>query len=120
MIARVSTLNPPGAYWVLYHWHLRGKHRTLPYLTHFLHTLTDHLSKQALGTLLTDLNQDRSSTAAASANLVRCALAATALGVLQPIIDSIGPGWCFTIFGVLSAACALLLKLLILCDRPVR
>ncbi|CAM1506380.1 Fc.00g060210.m01.CDS01 [Cosmosporella sp. VM-42] len=59
----------------------------------------------ALGTLLTDLNPTRSSTAAASSNLVRCALAAMALAVLQPIINRIGAGWCFTIFGALSGLC---------------
>ncbi|KAI1487335.1 major facilitator superfamily transporter [Biscogniauxia mediterranea] len=65
----------------------------------------------ALGTLLTDLNSNRSSTAAASANLIRCALAAGGLAALQPIIDAIGAGWCFTIFGLLTAACGPLLFL---------
>lgn len=60
---------------------------------------------KALGTLLTDLNPTRASTAAASANLVRCALAATALAVIQPIIDRVGVGWCFTIFGLLGGLC---------------
>jgi hypothetical protein len=64
---------------------------------------------KALGALLTDLNPLQSSTAAASANIVRCALAATALAVLQPIIDGIGIGWCFTIFGALSSMCGPLL-----------
>jgi hypothetical protein len=66
---------------------------------------------QVLGTLLTDLNPEQSSTAAASANLVRCALAASTLAVLQIIIDRVGPGWCFTIFGVLSCMCGPLLVL---------
>jgi hypothetical protein len=64
---------------------------------------------KALGALLTDLNPLQSSTAAASANIVRCALAATALAVLQVIIDAIGVGWCFTIFGALSSLCGPLL-----------
>ncbi|KAI1248997.1 hypothetical protein MGN70_008604 [Eutypa lata] len=65
----------------------------------------------ALGTLLTDLNPDKPSTAAASANIVRCALAAGALAALQPIIDAVGAGWCFTIFGILCGACGPLLLL---------
>ncbi|KAI1081029.1 major facilitator superfamily transporter [Whalleya microplaca] len=65
----------------------------------------------ALGTLLTDLNPNQSSTAAASANIVRCALAAGGLAALQPLIDAVGPGWCFTIFGLLSGLCGLLLLL---------
>ncbi|KAF2239360.1 MFS general substrate transporter [Viridothelium virens] len=58
-----------------------------------------------LGTLLTDFNPQRSSTAAASANIVRCALAASSLAVLQLIIDAIGAGWCFTIIGTITAIC---------------
>ncbi|RYP81118.1 hypothetical protein DL769_002127 [Monosporascus sp. CRB-8-3] len=42
----------------------------------------------ALGTLLTDLNPDKPSTAAASANIVRCVLAAASLAALQPIINA--------------------------------
>ncbi|KAH7323207.1 major facilitator superfamily transporter [Stachybotrys elegans] len=60
----------------------------------------------ALGTLLTDLNTDRSSTAAASANLIRCALSAGALAGLQPLMDHVGIGWCFTLFGMLGGLCA--------------
>ncbi|KAI0466618.1 major facilitator superfamily transporter [Xylaria cf. heliscus] len=61
------------------------------------------------GTLTTDLNPGRSSTAAASANIVRASLAAGGTAALQPIIDAIGAGWCFTIFGFLVAACGPLL-----------
>ncbi|KJK75173.1 hypothetical protein H634G_09519 [Metarhizium anisopliae BRIP 53293] len=59
----------------------------------------------ALGTLLTDLNTTKASTASSSANLVRCALASIALAVLQPLIDRIGVGWCFTMFGLLGGLC---------------
>ncbi|KAI0008497.1 major facilitator superfamily transporter [Xylariaceae sp. FL0662B] len=65
----------------------------------------------ALGTLITDLNPDQSSTAAAAANIIRCALAAGSLALLQPLIDVVGPGWCFTIFGLLNGLCGLLLFL---------
>ncbi|KAI0166548.1 major facilitator superfamily transporter [Xylariaceae sp. FL1272] len=67
----------------------------------------------AFGTLITDLNPDRSSTAAASANIVRCLLAAAGTAALQPIIDGVGPGWCFTIFGGLIGVCVPLLLLVI-------
>lgn len=69
----------------------------------YLHTSAKYF--QAFGTLLTDLNAERASTAAASANLVRCALAAAALAVLEYIIDGVGVGWCFTIFGLLGGLC---------------
>ncbi|KAK6850710.1 quinidine resistance 1 [Apiospora arundinis] len=63
----------------------------------------------ALGTLLTDLNPSQSSTAAASANIVRCSLSAASLAIIQIVIDEIGVGWCFTILGLLSGACGPLL-----------
>lgn len=66
---------------------------------------------QALGTLLTDLNPSQSSTAAASANVVRCSLAAASLAVIQLVIDAVGAGWCFTIVGLLSGCCGPLLLL---------
>ncbi|KAK8045007.1 hypothetical protein PG993_005031, partial [Apiospora rasikravindrae] len=65
----------------------------------------------ALGTLLTDLNPSQSSTAAASANIVRCSLAAASLAVVQIVIDAVGVGWCFTILGLLSGCCGPLLLL---------
>ncbi|ATY59418.1 Major facilitator superfamily transporter [Cordyceps militaris] len=59
----------------------------------------------ALGALNTDLNTHQSSTASAAANIVRCALAAAFLSILQIMIDHIGPGWCFTIFGLIMSLC---------------
>ncbi|TGJ86406.1 hypothetical protein E0Z10_g2356 [Xylaria hypoxylon] len=59
----------------------------------------------AFGTLITDLNPGRSSTAAASSNIVRASLAAAGTAALQPIIDAVGAGWCFTIFGFIFATC---------------
>ncbi|KAK7931803.1 hypothetical protein PG985_002515 [Apiospora marii] len=76
-----------------------GKH---PWLTR---------TTQALGTLLTDLNPSQSSTAAASANIVRCSLAAASLAVIQLVIDAVGVGWCFTTVGLLSGCCGPLLLL---------
>ncbi|KAI0446404.1 major facilitator superfamily transporter [Xylaria telfairii] len=63
------------------------------------------------GTLTTDLNPGRSSTAAASSNILRASLAAGGTAALQPIIDAVGAGWCFTIFGFLVATCGPLLLL---------
>jgi hypothetical protein len=52
--------------------------------------------------LLTDLNTGRSSTAQASYNLVRCSMGAAGVAVLQPLINAIGVGWCFTCYAGLS------------------
>ncbi|TQW08361.1 Major facilitator superfamily transporter [Cordyceps javanica] len=59
----------------------------------------------ALGAFNTDLNTHQSSTASAAANIVRCALAAAFLSILQIMIEHIGPGWCFTIFGLIMLLC---------------
>jgi hypothetical protein len=53
---------------------------------------------QALQTLLVDLHPESPATAQAGLNLVRCAMSACGLAVLQIIINSVGPGWCFTLF----------------------
>jgi len=64
------------------------------------------------GTLLTELNESRSSTVQASYNLVRCALSATGIAALEAMIQGVGVGWCFTIFAVMGALCVPLVYLL--------
>ena len=64
------------------------------------------------GGLLTDLNPDRSATVQASYNLVRCALGGAGVAVLQLISDTVGIGWCFTIYAVFSVLCLPLLLIL--------
>ena len=66
------------------------------------------------GSLLTDLNPDRSATVQASYNLIRCALGASGVGALKAAIDGLGIGWCFTTYafmGALGIPLFLLLKL---------
>ncbi|KAH9898723.1 major facilitator superfamily transporter [Xylariomycetidae sp. FL2044] len=81
----------------------RRVHVSVPLLLQTIVGFTQTALFVAFGTLLTDLNPNRSSTAAASANIVRCALAAGGLALLQPLIDALGPGWYFTILGLLNA-----------------
>ncbi|KAH6622735.1 major facilitator superfamily domain-containing protein [Chaetomium tenue] len=45
------------------------------------------------GTLLTDLNMDRSATAQAASNLVRCLSAGGAVAILQPMVDNYPQVW---------------------------
>ncbi|KAI3319309.1 hypothetical protein HD806DRAFT_539344 [Xylariaceae sp. AK1471] len=59
----------------------------------------------AFGTLIADLNPKRSSTAAASTNIVRCSLAAARTAAFQPIMDFVGADWCFVIFGLVTSVC---------------
>ena len=64
------------------------------------------------GGLLTDLNPDRSATVQASYNLVRCALGGAGVAILQFISDSVGIGWCFTIYAAFGVFCLPLLLIL--------
>ncbi|KAK4038975.1 major facilitator superfamily domain-containing protein [Parachaetomium inaequale] len=50
------------------------------------------------GTLLTDLNMNRSATAQATSNLVRCLSAGGAVAILQPMVENVGPAGCFAIY----------------------
>ncbi|KAI1119184.1 major facilitator superfamily transporter [Nemania sp. NC0429] len=83
----------------------KAAHPAIPLVLQGILGLTLSAGFVSFGTLNTDLNPGRSSTAAASGNIVRCSLAAAGTAVLQPIIDAVGAGWCFTIFGLLLAAC---------------
>ncbi|KAI8712974.1 MFS domain-containing protein [Fusarium sp. LHS14.1] len=53
-------------------------------------------------TLLTDLNLNRSATAHAASNIVRCLMAGGAIGIMDPLIKSIGFGWCFGIYAAVA------------------
>jgi MFS family permease len=57
---------------------------------------------QMYSALLVDLFPDKPSTAAASNNIVRCALSAAAVAVLQPLVDSLGRAWFFTLVALLD------------------
>ena len=56
----------------------------------------------ACGTLLVDLHPSCPSTAQASLNIVRCTFAAAGLAALQPLINAVGTGWCFTMIALVS------------------
>ncbi|OAG39945.1 hypothetical protein AYO21_05818 [Fonsecaea monophora] len=52
------------------------------------------------GTLLTDLNPNRSATVQASYSLIRCLLSAGGIAAVETLIDAVGAGWCFTVFAL--------------------
>ncbi|KAK0667876.1 major facilitator superfamily domain-containing protein, partial [Cercophora samala] len=57
------------------------------------------------GTLLTDLNVNRSATAQAASNLVRCLSAGGAVAVLQPMLEQVGRAACFGIYAGIVFLC---------------
>lgn len=50
-------------------------------------------------TLLIDINHRTPATAQASSNIIRCALAAMSVAVLEDVIGGVGIGWTFTLLG---------------------
>ncbi|KAL8798070.1 MAG: hypothetical protein Q9182_006981 [Xanthomendoza sp. 2 TL-2023] len=57
------------------------------------------------GTLLTDLHPKAPASAQAANNIMRCTWAGAGLALLQIIVDAMGTGWTFTLFGGVALAC---------------
>lgn len=68
----------------------------------------------ALNVLLIDNFPGQAATASAANNLVRCSLGAAMTAAVSPLIDSVGPGWTYTISAGLWAAMAPALGCLVL------
>ena len=62
-----------------------------------MRTIQTNDSLKLCGTLLTDLNMNRSATAQAASNLVRC-LSRRSGGILQPMVENVGLAGCFAIY----------------------
>lgn len=88
--------------WVL-EYHL---HPSIPLILQFFIGGSITIIFNACGTLLVDLHPSRPSTAQASLNIVRCTFAAGSLAALQPLINAVGVGWCFTIIALLTGGTA--------------
>ncbi|KAI2463007.1 MFS general substrate transporter [Annulohypoxylon bovei var. microspora] len=87
-----------------YGWSLQLKaHMALPLVLQFLIGFTMQPLFTSLNTLLVDFHPDRSSSAQAANNLVRCELAAAGLAVLDIMLRALGPGWCFVIFAIIHS-----------------
>ncbi|OAL28876.1 hypothetical protein AYO20_09356 [Fonsecaea nubica] len=84
--------------WVL-EYHL---HPSIPLVLQFFTGGAMTVIFNACGTLLVDLHPSYPSTAQAALNLLRCAFAAGELAALQPLIDAVGPGWCYTVIAVFT------------------
>ncbi|KAF2802420.1 major facilitator superfamily transporter [Mytilinidion resinicola] len=100
----LATFSMIGYGWAV-HYHA---HLSIPMILQFLTGLGIQTCFNYNNTLLVDINHEAPATAQASFNLVRCIMAALATGVIQYMIDGIGFGWSFTIFGGSAAISALL------------
>ena len=98
MLNRISTAG--------YGWTVNAKtHVAGPILMQFLTGRMPVAIYVVCGGFLTDLNPHRSATVQASYNLIRCALGAVGITVLQKMMDVTDIGWCFTIYAAIGAVC---------------
>ncbi|KAL9633774.1 MAG: hypothetical protein Q9204_003257 [Flavoplaca sp. TL-2023a] len=89
-----------------YGWSLHfHAHLSIPLILQFLLGLSVQMCFNINNTLLMDINFRTPATAQAASNIIRCALAAIAVAVLEAVIGQIGIGWTFTLlgFGVLGS-----------------
>ncbi|KFY38623.1 hypothetical protein V494_04287 [Pseudogymnoascus sp. VKM F-4513 (FW-928)] len=100
------TIGISGASVVGYGWAVERKASlAAPLILQFIAGTTIAMTFNLHGTLLTDIHPKAPASAQAANNIVRCAMAAGGLALLQPILDHVGPGWCFTIFGGTMLGC---------------
>lgn len=63
--------------------------------------------------MLVDTHPGSPAIVTAAANITRCLLAAAATAAIDPMIEKMGPGWCFTFLSLLMFASAPLLLVII-------
>ncbi|KAH0272987.1 MFS general substrate transporter, partial [Aureobasidium melanogenum] len=68
-----------------------------------------------VSTFLVDLYPDRSASATAALNIVRCLLGAGGTAAVSPAVQAIGIGWTFTIFSALMALSVILMSIKHMC-----
>jgi hypothetical protein len=73
----------------------------VPLIIQFLISLAVTGIFNVCNTLIVDLHPDAPATASAAVSITRCLTAAVGLSVQQLLLDSIGPGWTFTLIASL-------------------
>ncbi len=86
-----------------YGWAIQAHaHVSVPLVLQFILGFICTCLLQSFMTLLVDIFPENPSTASAAGNITRCALAATGVAVLQPLVDVMGRGWYFTLLSITS------------------
>ena len=110
-----------AAFVVIYSWLLECHVSiTGPIVVLFVTSFMLCASMQVLSTLMIDLWPGKSAAATAANNLFRCELGAAASAAIQPMIDSMGRGWAYTTFALISVAFTPLLAYMIERGMPRR
>ena len=86
-----------------YGWALEQQcHVSIPLLLQFIQGFLGTSIYTIFNTLLVDVFPDSPSTAAAAASISRCALAASGVAAVQPLVGLLGRGWFFTVLAVVT------------------
>lgn len=106
----VSTATMAGYGWALH----QQTHPAVVLVLQFMQGFWGTFFYTTYSAMLIDSFPQSPSTAAATTSITRCAMAATGVAVLQPLMDAAGRGWYFTALGLWSgifcAAAILLLR----------
>jgi MFS family permease len=92
-------------------------HLAAPCIITFLLGLCLTGSFNTVSTLLIDLYPNTAATATASNNITRCLLGAGATAIIQPMLNAMGRGWCYT-FIALVMLCTLPLLMILVRKGP--
>ena len=99
---------------IAFGWFLNyGIHLAAPTTILFLSGFCMTGSFNTVSTLLIDLYPSRAATATAANNFVRCLLGAGATAVVNPMMEGMGRGWCFTFIGLVMLTTIPLLMIVI-------
>ena len=90
-------------------------HEACPLILQFVLGILVTWYQQTFNALLVDIFPASPSTASATSSIVRCALSAIGVAIMQPLVGSIGRGWFFTILTVVSGGGNLLAQIGITC-----
>ncbi|OIW34840.1 multidrug resistance protein [Coniochaeta ligniaria NRRL 30616] len=94
-VLSVTVLTLVAHGWVLEY----RQHIAIPLCLQFILGLCLQFDFSIYNTLLTDKNHRAAAAAQAASNIVRCTLATVSVAFLQPMMEKIGSGWTFTLFG---------------------
>ncbi|KAF9893521.1 hypothetical protein FE257_010833 [Aspergillus nanangensis] len=85
-----------------YGWALQYRtHMAVPLVLQFFIGATNQMLFTSVNTLLIDFHPESPASVQAANNLVRCEFAAIWMAVLDKMLKSLGPGWCFVVFAAL-------------------
>ena len=91
-----------------YGWALeQHSHVSIPLLLQFIQGFVGTSIYTVFNTLLVDVFPESPSTAAAAASISRCALAASGVAAVQPLVGVLGRGWYFTALAIVTGGVGL-------------